>query len=71
MIIAMQPHPPKLEAGAMVFLLEWVAADCIRVAESCKLPQTARLLRMLAADVALEKDKYDRLLKEGRVNLQF
>lgn len=61
-MVSMMPQMPPV--GAMVFLLEWAAADCIRVAENCHLPRTARFLRLLAADVTLERDKCYRLLME-------
>lgn len=45
-----------------LLLMERYAAYCDTLAENCKLSRTARLLRLLAADVTLERDRYYRLL---------
>jgi hypothetical protein len=55
----MLPHIPHV---VELLLLERYATYCVKVAENCKLPRTGRLLRLLAADLSLERDNHYRLL---------
>jgi hypothetical protein len=68
MIAGMSPQMSQVDAGAMVFLLEWAASDCIKAAANCQHPGTGRLLRLLAEDVARERDKYYRLVVAAQPN---
>jgi hypothetical protein len=68
MIAGMSPQMSQVDAGAMVFLLEWAASDCIKAAANCQRPRTGRLLRLLAEDVARERDKYFRLVVAEQPN---
>jgi hypothetical protein len=51
---------------AELLLLERYAAYCINLAENCKRPRIANLLRSLAADFTIERDKHFRLLLDAR-----
>jgi hypothetical protein len=42
----------------MPHLLEWYAAYCVAIAETCTHAGTNRLLRLLAVDLAIEAHKY-------------
>jgi hypothetical protein len=68
MIADMPPQMSQVDAGAMVFLLEWAASDCIKAAANCRRPGTGKLLRALAEDVARERDKYYRLVVADQPN---
>jgi hypothetical protein len=56
-IVSMSHVPHVIE----LLLLERYAAYCVKIAQDCK-PRTGRLLRLLAADLSLERDKHYRLL---------
>jgi hypothetical protein len=61
----LQPPIPQVELGTMLFLLDSAVSDCVKVAQSCKRPQAARLLRQLAADITGERDRvYDLLITQ-------
>jgi hypothetical protein len=49
-----------------LLLLEWYAAYCVRLAGECTQPRSRRMLRSLAADLTIERDKYFRILLAAR-----
>ena len=48
----------------MPHLLEWHACHCAAQVKICKQPHAARLLRVLSVDLALEAEKYRRMVRQ-------
>jgi len=46
----------QIERSDHPHLLEWHSAHCVALAEICATPQAKKLLRLLAADLALEAE---------------
>jgi hypothetical protein len=47
-----------------VYLLHWQAANCVTLSEISKNERAKRLLRLLAADLLLEAERQNALLRE-------
>jgi hypothetical protein len=45
-------------------LLEWYACYCAATSASCEQPRAERLLRALSVDLALEAEKYRRMVRQ-------
>jgi hypothetical protein len=56
--------PPKFLADTP-HLLEWYASYCVTLAENCERPRTQRLMRLLAADLAIEAHRRRRSFNRG------
>ena len=48
----------------MPHLLEWHACHCAAQVKICKQPRAERLLRALSVDLALEAEKYRRMVRQ-------
>jgi hypothetical protein len=48
----------QLSTWARPHFLEFLTTNCITLAEDCTGPRTKRILRLLAADLALEAERY-------------
>jgi hypothetical protein len=46
----------QIERSDHPHLLEWHSAHCLGLAELCEIPHVKKVLRLLAADLALEAD---------------
>ena len=56
----------QIERSDHPHLLEWHSANCLALAELCATPYVKKVLRLLAADLALEADA---LRRRARVHL--
>jgi len=52
------PQSAPLSTWARAPFLELLVTNCVTLAEDCTRPRTKRILRLLAADLALEAEKY-------------
>ena len=55
----------KVERSDHPHLLEWHSANCLALAEQSAVPEARKLLRLLAADLALEADALRRRARAG------
>jgi hypothetical protein len=53
----------QVERSDHPHLLEWHSAHCVALAEHCEAPQVRKMLRLLAADLALEAEVLRRKLR--------
>ena len=53
----------KIERSDHPHLLEWHSANCVALAELCATPQVKKILRLLAADLALEAEALRRRMR--------
>jgi hypothetical protein len=59
----------KIERSDHPHLLEWHSANCVALADLCATPQVKKLLRLLAADLALEAEALRRRMRAPLLEL--
>jgi hypothetical protein len=59
----------KIERSDHPHLLEWHSANCVALAELCATPQVKKILRLLAADLALEAEALRRRMRATMLEL--
>jgi hypothetical protein len=59
----------KIERSDHPHLLEWHSANCVALAELCATPQVKKILRLLAADLALEAEALRRRMRVTMLEL--
>src|SRR4029453_15532274 len=52
----------QLSTWARPHFLEFLSTNCVTLAEDCAGPRTKRILRLLAADFALEAERYHAIM---------
>jgi len=65
----------SLSTWAVPHFLELLATNAIMFAEDCMRPRTKRVLRLLAADLMIEAEKYRAILRQedaqGEIDFQY
>ena len=59
----------RIERSDHPHLLEWHSANCLGLAEHCAVPQVRKILRLLAADLALEAEAVRRRMRAAMLEL--
>jgi hypothetical protein len=59
----------KIERSDHPHLLEWHSANCVALADMSAAPQVKKLLRLLAADLALEAEALRRRMRASLLQL--
>ena len=59
----------KIERSDHPHLLEWHSANCVALAEMSAAPQVKKVLRLLAADLALEAEALRRRMRTALLQL--
>jgi hypothetical protein len=59
----------KIERSDHPHLLEWHSANCVAIAELCTTPRVKKVLRLLAADLALEAEALRRRIRASMLEL--
>jgi hypothetical protein len=60
-------EPPRVGARDFPHLLEWHSSNCVGLAEACGNERVKNILRLLAADLAIEAETLRRQWKERDV----
>lgn len=59
----------RIERSDHPHLLEWHSANCVALADLCATPRARKILRLLAADLALEAEALRRKIRASMLEL--